>query len=84
MRDFKNVGLEVQRDPYYYLLSESEKQRSRNIPFRMVFDLGAIGGTALYYVTRHNELHRLRSFTLSLNLVFGLTWRVLIAALVAD
>ena len=50
----------------------------------MLFDLGAIGGTALYYVTRNNELHRLRSFSLSLNLVWGLTWRVLIATVFAD
>ncbi|CDW83091.1 UNKNOWN [Stylonychia lemnae] len=84
MRDYKDVGLEVQKDPYFYLLSEADKQRSRNIPFRMLFDLGAIGGSAVYFLTRHNQLNSVKTLSISLNLVFGLTWRVLFAAVISD
>ena len=84
MFNYRDLGVEVQRDPYYYLLSQQDKQRSRNIPFRFLFNAAAIGGAAVYFITRHNEIHRLRRLSISLDLVFGLGWRMVIAALVAD
>ena len=84
MKDPKDVGREVQRDPYGYLLSEGEKQSARNVPFRLMFNLAAIGATSVYYLTRHNELHRLRNFSISLDLIFGLGWRLCFAGLAAD
>ncbi len=83
-QDARDVGREVQRDPYGYLLSESEKQSARNVPFRLLFNLSALGAAATYYLTRNNELHRIRTFSISLDLLFGLGWRLAIAGLVAD
>eukprot|EP00347_Sterkiella_histriomuscorum_P010389 403376486 len=84
LNNYRDVGVQVQHDPYFYLLSQREKQYSRNLPFRFLFDATAVGGAALYFVTRHNELHRLRHLSLSLNLVFGLAWRMAFAALISD
>ena len=84
MRDPKDQGREVQHDPYGSLLSESEKQGARNVPFRFLFNAAAIGTAAVYYLTRHNELHRIRNFSISADLIFGLGWRFAIAGLVAD
>ena len=84
MKDPRDVGREVQRDPYGYLLTESEKQSARNVPFRMIFDFAAMGTMALYYLTRHNELHRVRNLSISADLIFGLGWRLAIAGLLAD
>ena len=83
-QNYREVGKEVQHDPYGYLLSQREKQYSRNIPFRFLFNGAIVGATALYYVTRHNELHRFARFSLSLNLVFGLGWRMALAFLISD
>lgn len=84
MRDFRDIGREIQRDPYSYLLTQNEKQYARNIPFRLMFNGAALGFTALYYVTRHNSVHRLKSLSISLDLVFGLAWRMAFAGIVAD
>ena len=84
MRDPKDQGREVQQDPYGSLLTESEKQGARNIPFRMFFNAAAMGTASLYYLTRHNELHRIRTFSISLDLIFGLAWRIAIAGVIAD
>ena len=83
-QDPRDIGREVQRDPYGYLLSESEKQSARNVPFRLMFNLAALGAAASYYLTRNNELHRIRTFSISLDLLFGLGWRLALAGLVAD
>ncbi len=46
-------GQEVQRDPYKHLLTESEKQYCRNLPFRFAANGLAAGGAAVYYLSRH-------------------------------
>ena len=84
MRDYRDLGREVQRDPYNYFLSQSDKQYARNVPFRMMFNAAALGITGLYFITRHNSIHRLKNLSISLDLVFGLAWRMVIAGLVAD
>ena len=48
------IGAELQHDPYRYLLSQQEKQYARNLPFRLVFNGLAVGGTAVYHLSRHN------------------------------
>ena len=65
-----NVGMEVQRDPYSHLLSQQEKQAARNIPFRLAFNGLAAGGAALYYVSRHYEVGRVKALRLTFDLVF--------------
>ena len=75
---------QVQRDPYANLLSQQELQAAKNLPLRLVTHSLAIGGTAFYYLSRHNELGRLRAGRVSYDMVFGVGWRVLIAVGVAD
>ena len=84
MRDPRDQGREIQHDPYGYLLTESEKQSARNVPFRFLFNGAAIGASAVYYLTRNNELHRIRTFSISADLIFGLGWRFALAGLIAD
>ena len=83
-QDPRDIGREVQHDPYGYLLNQSEKQSARNVPFRLLFNASALGVAASYYLTRNNELHRIRTFSISLDLIFGLGWRLVIAGLIAD
>ena len=82
--DSKYVCLEVQRDPYYYFQTQAEKQSNKNLVLRFAFNSVAIGTAGLYFVTRNQELHRLRNLSFSANLIFGLFWRSLIAYAVAD
>ncbi len=84
MKDFRDMGKEVQHDPYGYLLSESEKQSARNVPFRLMFNGAAMGAAAIYYLTKNNQMHRIKYFSISLELVFGLGWRLALSGLVAD
>ncbi len=50
----------------------------------MLFNAAAMGASAIYYLTKNNEMHRIRYLSISLDLVFGLGWRMAIAGLVAD
>ena len=84
MRDPRDIAKEVQRDPYDYLLSEREIQSAKNIPFRMMFNAAAMGAGAIYYLTKNAEMHRLRYLSISLDLVFGLGWRMAVAGVLAD
>ena len=77
-------GAELQHEPYKYLLSQQEKQYARNIPFRVIFNSLAIGGTAVYHLSRHNQFGRVRALSISFDMVFGVAWRSLIALAVAD
>ena len=78
------AGLLVQRDPYSHLLSQQEKQSARCIPFRLAMNSVAIAGTSLYYMSRHNEIGRVKTLRISGDLVMQLLWRGLIAGVVAD
>ena len=78
------LGQEVQRDPYAHLMTQNEKQGARCIPFRVAFNGLAAGSAALYYLSRTNELARVRAFRISFDMVFGVAWRVLFATVVAD
>ena len=84
MKDFRDMGKEVQHDPYGYLLSESEKQSARNVPFRLMFNAAAMGASAIYFLTKNNQMHRIKHFSISLELVFGLGWRLALSGLIAD
>ena len=84
MKDPKDGGREVQDDPYNYLLTERYKQSARNVPFRLLYNLSGIDAMSIYYLIPHNEMHRILSFSISLDLIFGLAWRCAIAFFVAD
>ena len=84
MRDHRDVGKEVQKDPNGYLLSEGENHSSKNIPFLLLFNAAAMWASALYYLTKNNEMNRIKYLSISLDLVFGLVWRMALAGVVAD
>ena len=77
-------GAELQHEPYKHLLSQSEKQYARNIPLRVAFNGLAVGGTALYHLSRHNQLGRVRALSISFDMVFGVAWRSAVAVVIAD
>ena len=77
-------GAELQHEPYKYLLSQQEKQYARNLPFRLAFNGLALGGTAIYHLSRHNQLGRVRALSISFDMVFGVAIRCGLAVLVAD
>ena len=77
-------GLGVQHDPYSHILSQNEKQSARCIPFRIAFNSLAVGAIALYYMSRHNEVGRVKALRITGDLVMQLIGRSLIAAVVAD
>ena len=78
------LGMEIQHDPYKHLLSQREKQSARNLPFRFFFNGISAAGAAIYYMSRHNEIARLKSLRISVDLLFGVTWRVALTVVVAD
>ena len=49
-----------------------------------MFNGAAMGVAAVYYLTKNNEMHRIRYLSISLDLVFGLAWRLALAGVVAD
>ena len=77
-------GMEIQHEPYRYLLSQQEKQSARCIPFRIAFNGLAAGGMALYYMSRHNEVGRVKALRFSFDLAFQVFGRVLLTTVVAD
>ena len=84
MREMHSVGLEVQRNPYSYLLSQNEKQGAYNIIPRFIFDGAAVGLASVYYLSRNNELQKLMRFRFSADMIFGVFWRAALTALAAD
>ena len=79
-----NYGLDVQRDPYSHLLSQHEKQYARNLPFRLFTNTFAAGACGLYYLSRHNEVGRLKAFRVTIDVVVNVVARSALAFLVAD
>ena len=77
-------GAELQHEPYKFLLSQQEKQYARNVPFRMAFNGLAAGTSAIYFLSRHNQLGRVRALSISFDMVFGVAWRCAFTLLVAD
>ena len=77
-------GLDVQRDPYSHLLSEWEKQSARNLPFRFACNGIAAGGAALYYLSRHNEVGRVRALRISIDMLVNVAARAALAAVISD
>ena len=83
-RSAMTQGAELQHEPYKFLLSQQEKQWARNIPFRMAFDGLSVGAMAVYHLSRHNQLGRVRALSISFDIVFGVAWRSALTFVVAD
>ena len=79
-----NLGLEVQRDPYTNLLSESEKQSGKNLIPRAIYNAAAVGATAVYYLSRQNQIGRVRAMSITFDMIFSVGGRCLLAGVVAD
>ena len=83
MQTFTSID-PVQRDPYSYLLTQSELQRCKNLPLRLAMQGATFVGTTFYYLSRQNELGRVRAGKFSFDLVFGVGWRVILMGLACD
>ena len=79
-----NYGMDVQRDPYSHLLSQHEKQYARNLPFRLFANSAAAASVGLYYLSRHNEVGRLKAFRLTIDVLVNVMARSLLAFAVMD
>ena len=83
-RSAMSYGMEVQHDPYSHLLSQQEKQSARCVPFRVAFNTLAAGGAALYYMSRQQELGRVKAFRITFDLAINVIARGLLTVVVAD
>ena len=50
----------------------------------MAFSGLAAGSSAIYYLSRHNQMGRARALSISFDMIFGVAWRSVLAVLVAD
>ena len=78
------TGTEVQRDPYTHLMSESEKQWARNLVPRAIFTGAGMAATAVYYLSRHNQMGRVRGLKITFDMIFSVGLRVALAGLVGE
>ena len=83
-RRVKEEYLEIQRDPYKYLLTPFERANAYGPIPRLLFG-SAIGGLwVVYHLRRNNELHRLFRLNFSGDLVMGIYARLIVGFLVGD
>ena len=54
------------------------------IPLRMAINGMAMGAFALYYLSRHNEINRIKRLKFSVDMIVNVTARSLLAGVVAD
>ena len=80
----KAMCAEVQRDPYAHVLSNYERQMAKQIPARMFFNAVAMGIASLYYLSRHNEINRVKRLVFSLDMIANVGARALVAGVCAD
>ena len=79
-----HLALEVQKDPYEYLLTEWEGQWARMLPLRLAFAGAAVGASTLYYISRHHEINRLRRLKISFDLLFNVGGRAVLAGFAGE
>ena len=75
---------EVQRDPYGNLLSNYERQVAKQLPLRMFFNGLAMGGFAIYYLSRSNEIHRIRKLRFTVDMMLNAGARAVAAGVFTD
>ena len=79
-----NLGLEVQRDPYRYLLTNHEKDAAKCPHHRAIFGVSMLTLTKIYYLSRTNELARFKALRITPDMIFGLVWRSLVVLAITD
>ena len=57
---------------------------AKQIPVRMFFNAVAMGAASLYYLSRHNEINRVKRLVLSLDMMVNVGARALLAGVAAD
>ena len=80
----KEMCRDVQRDPYGHLMSNWEKQTAKMLPLRMFVNFVAASSFALYYMSRTNEINRVRRLKFSIDMVVNVTARAALAGIVSD
>ena len=80
----KEICSDVTRDPYAHLLTNWEKQTAKQIPIRMFFNAAAMGVAGLYYLSRHNELNRVKRLVFSIDMAVNVGSRAIVAGVVSD
>mmetsp|Transcript_2474 Transcript_2474/g.2125 ORF Transcript_2474/g.2125 Transcript_2474/m.2125 type:complete len:148 (+) Transcript_2474:23-466(+) len=81
-KNVKQCYQDVQRDPYKYLLTPTEKANAYGPIPRMVLGYGLGVLWAAYHLKRNNQLHRI--FKLSGDVVIGFYWRMILGYVVGD
>ena len=66
------------------MLSQQEKQGARCIPFRLAFNGLVAGTTALYYMSRQQELGRAKALKFTFDMILNVAARTLLATVIAD
>ena len=79
-----NFGMDVQRDPYANLLSEREKQWARNLIPRTIFTGLCVGATSVYYLSRQNQMGRVKGLRITFDMIFNVGVRCLFAGVIAE
>ena len=82
--DKKEACLEVQHDPYEYLQSNWEMQMNKQMPVRMFLIGTFVGASSLYYLSRNAEIKRIRQLKFSVDMIFNVAARGLVAAVAGD
>ena len=83
-KNVRQVYNDIQRDPYKYLLTPTERAFAFAPIQRAILGFGLGGLWVAYHLRRNNELHRVFSFKLSGDLVFGCYWRLLVGFIIGD
>ena len=57
---------------------------AKQAPLRLIFNTLAMGTFALYYLSRNHEINRIRQLKFSVDMIFNVGVRSLLAGVVAD
>ena len=63
-------------------MSQSERQSAKHLSIRMFFNLAAMGAASFWYLSRHNELNRVKRLVFSIDMMVNVGSRALVAGLV--
>ena len=80
----KTMCKQAQLDPYEHLLTNWDRQMAKQIPLRMFFNAIAMGAASLFYLSRFNEINRLKRLKFSVDMIINVSTRALLAGVVAD
>ena len=74
----------MQKDPYAHLMTNWEVQMAKQLPVRMFFNALAMGAFSLFYLSRANEMARIKKLKFSIDMMVNVGSRALLAGVVSD